>query len=658
MDRILIEDLLEYQFPSNIKAAPRQERAAFVLTGSDEANNCYSNQLCLFENGEIKELTSLDKKREYFWEDEAHILFPVPTSRSAQLRKSTAYYRLRVADCSTEKAFELPLDTGALHPACGGMYYFTAVIDCHHPDEYAMSEDDREKLAEERLENADYHIIENNGYYANDIGFTENTVTALFSYHMATGAVRRITPADISVQTASMVCGKLIFSAGKRKKLASRFGALYSYDFQTETLSILREEEDYIFSGIFDFNGQLLLLATDCAVYGLKRNPAFYLWKDGKMEHFCDPDLAYGSTIASDCRYGSGTKAQMHDRSLYFITTEENRGSLMKLTEEGKVYPVSHGEGSVDSFTVTGGGAFLCTGLFENRPAELYRIEKDGLLTRLSSLNDDAVRGKYIAVPEKLSIKSENTRIDGWILKPIGYNPANSSADSFPAILHIHGGPKTAFGEAFFHEMQVWASMGYFVFYCNPMGSDGRGNEFMDIRGKYGTIEYQNLMDFTDAVLEKYPEIDRARVAVTGGSYGGFMTNWIIGHTGRFACAVSQRSISDWISFYGTSDIGTFFATDQQDADFFQSPDRLWDKSPLKYAENITTPTLFIHSDEDYRCPIGQAQQLFTAISAKGIDAKFIWFKGENHELSRSGKPKHRIKRLTEIAGWIEKYTK
>lgn len=178
------------------------------------------------------------------------------------------------------------------------------------------------------------------------------------------------------------------------------------------------------------------------------------------------------------------------------------------------------------------------------------------------------------------------------------------------------------------------------------------------IFGKYGTIDYDDLMKFTDIVLEKYPAIDKARVGVTGGSYGGFMTNWIIGHTNRFACAATQRSISNWISFYGTSDIGMFFTEDQIHGNIFENPEKLWEDSPLKYAKNIQTPTLFIHSDEDYRCPLEQGLQLYTAMVDKGIEARFVLFHGENHELSRGGKPKHRVRRLEEITGWMERYLK
>ena len=214
------------------------------------------------------------------------------------------------------------------------------------------------------------------------------------------------------------------------------------------------------------------------------------------------------------------------------------------------------------------------------------------------------------------------------------------------------------YGPVFYHEMQLWANRGYFVLYCNPMGSDGRGNAFADIRGHYGETDYENIMDFTDVVLSKYPQIDKERVAVTGGSYGGFMTNWIIGHTNRFACAASQRSISNWLSFYGVSDIGPMFATDQCDGDPFDTPEKLWEHSPLKYAANAVTPTLFIHSEQDYRCNEPEGIQMMYALMRYDIDTRMCLSKGENHELSRSGKPKNRVRRLDEITKWMDKYLK
>lgn len=165
-------------------------------------------------------------------------------------------------------------------------------------------------------------------------------------------------------------------------------------------------------------------------------------------------------------------------------------------------------------------------------------------------------------------------------------------------------------------------------------------------------------MGFVDTVLAQYPSIDPERLGVAGGSYGGFMTNWIIGHTGRFKAAVSQRSISNWISMANTTDIGYYFVPDQIGADLWENTDKLWDASPLKYAGRVTTPTLFIHSEEDYRCWLVEGLQMFTALKYHGVEARLCMFRGENHELSRSGKPKHRIRRLQEISSWFARFLK
>ena len=270
-------------------------------------------------------------------------------------------------------------------------------------------------------------------------------------------------------------------------------------------------------------------------------------------------------------------------------------------------------------------------------------------MIQLSDFNK--MEDTYVADPVEVSFGEDLT---GWVLLPKDYDETKK----YPAILDIHGGPKTVYGEVFYHEMQYFASEGYFVFFCNPRGSDGKGNEFSDIRGKYGTIDYDDLMKFTDEVLNKYESIDKDRVGVTGGSYGGFMTNWIIGHTDRFKAAASQRSISNWISKFGTTDIGYYFVDDQQSGTPWNNADKLWWHSPLKYADKVKTPTLFIHSDEDYRCWMAEAFQMFSALKYHGVDSRICLFKGENHELSRSGKPTHRMRRLKEIISWFNHYLK
>lgn len=206
--------------------------------------------------------------------------------------------------------------------------------------------------------------------------------------------------------------------------------------------------------------------------------------------------------------------------------------------------------------------------------------------------------------------------------------------------------------------MQTLSNAGFFVFYCNPRGSDGRGDEFADISGRYGTIDFSDIIGFTNHVLEKYPEIDEKKLGIVGGSYGGFMVNWIITHTNRFAAAVSQRSISNWISFEHTSDFGKLYIERYHGTSTFENTAKLWSCSPLKYANNCNTPTLFIHADEDYRCFMTESISMYCALKSHGTDARLLLFHGENHDLAKNGNAMNKCKRLEEMISWLNKYLK
>ena len=222
----------------------------------------------------------------------------------------------------------------------------------------------------------------------------------------------------------------------------------------------------------------------------------------------------------------------------------------------------------------------------------------------------------------------------------------------------MHGGPKVTFGGIFHHEMQCFANMGYFVFYTNPRGSDGRGEDFANITENLGYIDFDDFMEFADVVCERYSDIDDKRIGICGGSYGGFMCNWMVGHTNRFAAAASQRSISNYLTKAFCTDNGYYHNMSQLGTTPWHDFETVWEHSPLKCAPSATTPTLFIQADEDYRCWMGDAVQMFTALKMNGTDARMVLFHGENHELSRSGKPENRLTRLQEIGDWFEKYLK
>jgi dipeptidyl aminopeptidase/acylaminoacyl peptidase len=219
----------------------------------------------------------------------------------------------------------------------------------------------------------------------------------------------------------------------------------------------------------------------------------------------------------------------------------------------------------------------------------------------------------------------------------------------------VHGGPHTAYGNGFVFEFQVLASHGYAVLYGNPRGSTGLGHDFAaNVLGDYGGEDAQDVLDIADAGLAALGT-PKAPLHLTGGSYGGFMTNWLVGVTDRFRSAVSQRSISNWTSMYGTSDIGPSFVERELGANPWGDFDALWRQSPLRNAANVRTPLLLIHSEHDWRCPIEQAEQFFSALKRIGqAEVELLRFPDEGHELSRSGRPDRRLLRLNAIVDWFE----
>jgi dipeptidyl aminopeptidase/acylaminoacyl peptidase len=285
--------------------------------------------------------------------------------------------------------------------------------------------------------------------------------------------------------------------------------------------------------------------------------------------------------------------------------------------------------------------------------AELHVSTGTGKPKQLTRLNKE-FDGIAIQKPEEIIVKSDDGYpIHAWILKPPDFNPKKK----YPSILEIHGGPRAQYGNSFFHEMQYLAAKGYVVYYGNPRGGQGYGRKHAEvIINAWGTVDYDDCMALAYH-MAKQPYIDCRKMGVTGGSYGGYMTNWIVTHTNMFAAAVTQRSVVNFISFYGASDIG--FALDREiKGNPWDNFDSWWEMSPIKHVANVRTPLLISHSEQDLRCPIEQGEQLYIALKKLGRKVEMIRFPDEPHGLSRCGRPDRRIARLEWIAKWFDKYLK
>lgn len=661
MKELQLNDFLKYAYLSNPTYNPSGTAAAFTVSRANEEGDGYESYLhVLDEKGTVRLLTGMGKESRFVWEDDTHLL--IPTVRREKEKKeaasgvaSTHFYRIDIHGGEAMPAFSLPFACGKIIlPYGDARLYALGTIDAADPDNYLDSPEERAQKAAAKKENADYEVLTEIPFWGNGQGFTNGNRTALF--YMEGDKITRLTEPDFDVEDMKLIGDDLYFFGSPRKSTLVFSSTLCRRNIKTGETETLISGTDLRISGIEKLGDTLLIMGTEGKRYGLNENSVVYRWDEDSKQPVLlrdEQENMYNST-GSDCRLGGGKQSAVLGDELYHLTTRWGNCHIYKLNAKGESTPVLERDGSVDAMDASG-NTILMVAMFDNKLQELYALNLEtGDVKQLTFFNSEAFPDTYVAEPKRLTLQSCGLEIEGWVLEPKGYDPAKK----YPAVLDIHGGPKTVYGPIFYHEMQVWANRGYFVMFCNPKGGDGRGNEFADIRGQYGHTDFRNIMDFTDEVLRLYPQIDEKKVAVTGGSYGGFMTNWIIGHTDRFACAASQRSISNWLSFYGISDIGTYFAADQCDGNLYDDAEKLWDLSPLKYAANVKTPTLFIHSDEDYRCPMAEGLQMYTALVDRGVPARLCWFRGENHELSRSGKPKHRLRRLEEITNWIEKYTK
>jgi len=573
-----------------------------------------------------------------------------------KLEPSTIYYEININGGEAKKAFEIPLNVTSIKVIDENTFILTAVFNPVLGELYTKADNEKEKILKEFKSMEDYEIIDEIPFWSNGEGYTNKKRNKLYIYKVDSKTLNPITDDFSNVDSYALSGDKAltVFITSSFIDKMSTYTELNLYSLTENRYEKISPINNFNYAYCDFLGDQIVFAGNDMSTFGLNENPNIYFtnYTGSLINKISDFDASLWSSVGSDCRFGGSKSAKADGNYLYFTTTEGSNSYLNRMDTYGNIKKLTDANGSIDGFDVVDGKIYYI-GLRGMKLQEIYSISNKE--DQLTSFNSWVIDEKHLSKPEKLVFSMDNgTQVEGWVLKPIDY----VEGKLYPGILDIHGGPKTVFGEVFFHEMQYWANEGYFVFYCNPRGSDGYGDEFADIRGKYGTIDYDDIMDFTDLVLINYQDIDKDRLGVTGGSYGGFMTNWIIGHTSRFKAAASQRSISNWISFFGTSDIGYYFADDQNLSTPWNDVEKMWYHSPLKYADKVTTPTLFIHSEEDYRCWIPEGLQMFTALKYHGVESRLVAFKGESHELSRSGKPKNRIKRLEEITAWFDKYLK
>ena len=660
MQSIQLKDFLDFQYVSALSLNNAGTTLAYVVKKSDVEKNAYQSGIYIMDTKTKKSIKLTNQKAEfaYVWLNDTTILFPSARDEGLKAKAEqgemwTAFYQIATTGGEAEEYMRVPMQVTGFKVIDENTFAVTATFDHNARPLHTMEGKEREEaVAQGKLEK-EYQVIDEIPFWFNGQGFTNKTRNRLYIFNRKTGEMLPVSGEYSDVGDFKVKEGKIAYTTTTFTDKYDQLDALNCYDIESKENTVLLPQAEYAIGYVDFFGKDILFTATDMKHYGINENHDIFLMREGKMTLFQNHDAGFGSSVGSDCRLGGGKSAKVVGDACYFINTVGGASYLNKLSADGTIERITQNNGSVDCFD-TDGTSFYFVGMRGNALQEIYQLDGEKE-EKLTTHNEEVMAEKSVVTPKYIPFKArDGVELEAYVLEPVGYD----SQKQYPAILDIHGGPKTVYGTVYFHEMQVWANMGYFVFFCNPRGSDGFGNAFADIRGKYGTVDYEDFMDLTDHVLALYPQIQKENVGVTGGSYGGYMTNWIIGHTDRYKCAVSQRSISNWISKFGTTDIGYYFNVDQNASSPWDNHDKLWWHSPLKYADKCVTPTLFIHSRQDYRCWLPEGLQMFTALKYHGVEARLCMFHNENHELSRGGKPMNRVKRLEEMTNWFEKHLK
>ncbi|MGW9528825.1 prolyl oligopeptidase family serine peptidase [Paenibacillus terrae] len=660
---IVPEDLYGYQWISDPAISP-DGTIAYVNKSIDRSKNDYHTHIRVVSllGADDKPLTDGNKDSAPAWSpDGSQLAFLRVANGSKQL------WMVPADGGEGQRLTKVKRGVGAFVWSPDGKYIvFTSMVSMNAERE-AMELEEYSKQSGERG-----RIVDRTTPKAEGSGWWNGLFSHLFVLELENGRVTRITsgPWNASYPVWSMDSKRISFLSKRVEddKLDAdlfSFSDVYTVDCDGSHLVKVTDSSLAISQFSYAPDGKTLTLIASDRIYGSgSQNRLYTVPVTGEAPQLLFPelDMQIGNFALSDMKsFGpSPSPAYAPARlkpEMYVLGTLRGAVHIYRFTMDGSIQAVTAGsDRDVYQYTLSADGCYLVfAALDANGPGELYQMNLEtGEEKRLTHHNDDYLASLQVSVPEAFWFDaSDGFKVQGWIFKPAGLG----SGERVPLILQIHGGPHAMYTSTYSHEMQTLLAQGYAVLMTNPRGSFGYGQDFAQAcRGDFGGGDYRDVLDALDFALKQFDFIDETRLGVAGGSYGGLMTNWIVSHTNRFRAAVTQRCISNWLSFYGLSDIGISYTEGIVGANPWEDPELLWSKSPLAHVNNIETPLLILHGEEDLRCPVGQGDELYTALKRLGKTTRLIRYPGSNHSLLKSGKPSLRVDNFEQVVSWFNSY--
>lgn len=653
--KVLATDIQEIHSVSSPVYSPSGEQIAYVKTSIDEKKNTYTSQLYVTDSqGNSSEQWTHGEERisSVKWSPTGKYL----SFLSSRNEKSQLFV-MSTKGGEARQLTTLPFGVQSYSwDTSEEKIWFNASYEQENDwNQEEKKKDEKEDFPKPYVVQKMKYIQDGNGLITYD-RFSQIGSVEIESKHIEKWSEEK---AHQQVQAISPDGKSLILSSNPLQDDDLFESALYIADVNSKEKEMITPSKGYYGGATFSKDGNKVAFVGSDRQFENATHSNLYVYtlSDKEVVNLTESlDAPVGDYVVADIQQGANPPACMwtDEDHLYFQVSTFGDVRLYMAALSGEIYPVTQEDEHVYDYSVTKDGKYVAIAVSSPvSPGEIYVQEvATGERKEITSFNQAYLQNTLIYKPEAIVFEGPNGyEVHGWLIKP-----QEAEEGKVPLITNIHGGPHAFYANTFFHEMQLLAAQGYGVLYINPRGSHSYSQEFVDaVRGDYGGNDYLDIMAAVDYALANNSWIDESRLGVTGGSYGGFMTNWIVGHTNRFKAAVTQRSISNWISFYGVSDIGYYFTEWQIQGDM-NDFDKLWHHSPLKYASQVETPLLILHGENDLRCPIEQAQQLYITLKRMGKETAFVRFPKADHNLSRTGLPNLRIARLEQITGWFHKY--
>lgn len=642
-------DIFRIRLVSDPQVSPDGSQVAYTVTELDEKDNCYRAAIWLvpLSGGESRRLTSgKHRDGQPRWSPDGTTL-AFTSDRKLDDDLKGQIWTVRVAGGEPTRLTSLD----------EGVEEF-----CWSPDGRSIAAVSKVRVGEHNPD-SDVRVIRTPRYRFDGEGFLDDKYRQIFVIDAASGDARQITSGAFEHQHPawSPTGHEIAFDSNREPGWEmAPFHDIYAIRVGGTAIRRVTDGSGQWSSPAWSADGSTIAFyGTTRVMSDSPRQELFTVPAGGgspvSVTGHIDRNLRDGATADIVTFPSRPPLWDVEGRGVSLVFSEHGEVQLAHVSApDGEMRELTTGRRRVGAIALQPGGGYVYMANTATTPPEIFACDADGRdERRLTCHNGTWLDEVDLAEPEPFWVESHDGRkIHGWIVKPTGFE----AGKTYPMVLEIHGGPFGMYGETMMHEFQVLAARGYVVLYTNPRGSTGYGDAFAGelFRG-WGKHDFPDLMAAVDWAIDQ-GYADETRMGVTGGSYGGFMTNWVISHTTRFAAAVTGRCVSNMYSTFGTDDI--FFAAAEQTIGAlpWEEPGIYWELSPITYVDRIETPLLIEHQEEDYRCPIEQAEQLFTALKRRGKIVEMVRFPDESHGMSRTGQPKHRIERLNSITGWFDQY--